>query len=152
LGKKIYFEKEVRPFLDHFKLIVLISIILFVLVKNSGCTAVFYDEESKRETDNIVQLVSSEEPLTIHPARVEINPKSGRTAILRVDGGEEPYVYFIKGDKKFKIQMIDSKSARLVYSGTETPDKCESCTVFILDNRGEMTSASITFQSETTAN
>ncbi len=128
----------------RFKLSLLFIIFGIAVIRNSGCTSFLsgsaVDTEVKA-AQNTAKV--SSKSLSISPNAIELYPQSNFSAMLRVEGGQAPYAFFVKGSDAFTLDIVSQDSATLKLKENAKPPTVKNALVYILDGGGNMASADI---------
>ncbi len=132
----------------RFKLCLLFILFGIAVIRNSGCTAFLNDSSVNTEIKAAhITAKESSKSLSISPNTVELYPQSNFSAMLRVEGGQEPYAFFVKGSDAFTLDVVSQDSAKLKLKENAKLSNVEDALVYVLDGGGNVASADIRISS-----
>ncbi len=133
------------------KFILLAFFIAVVFMKSSGCKSLLLASENDSAPSG---KILSKEPVERSPLVVKagIFRKADEgmvSAIISVNGGKEPYAFFLEKRAAHTITFIDSHHAKVSFKEQFLRDKVN--TVYVLDANGDISAAPISQEDSPTS-
>jgi len=125
------------------KLILLVFFIVIAFIKSSGCSSSALVSENNSAAS---RKISSEKPVEKLPLVVKAGvfrkEKGGMvSAIISVNGGKEPYAFFLEKRTAHTITFIDSHHAKVSFREQSLQNDVN--TVYVLDAYGDISAAPV---------
>lgn len=126
-----------------FKLSLLLLLFGFMVIRNSGCASTYYADNLQEDNAVISVENDSSWPLSLTPGTVELSPGENYSAVMHVTGGKEPYAFFSGNNSGFELSILDSRTAMLKGDSVKILNGATGRTVYVLDGRGDLVSATV---------
>jgi len=133
------------------KFILLAFFIAVLFMKSSGCKTLLL--ESENDSAQSIKISSQKAvekvPLVVQAGLFRKEEGGMVSAIISVDGGKEPYAFFLENGAAHTITFIDSHHAKLSFKEQSLRDNVN--TVYVLDAYGDISAAFINTEDSPTS-